>query len=196
MPSLSGLPYPVAPQKQSIFYLPNVSHSGSLLPLFLPSFSHAVPVAHGSLDFIWDRPQIPGSCTLQTRFTFVRLTVISPLSRTRLPYVYRRKNPNFCVWVLRFSTTLPFGKDSPLFSAPARLVHSLFLKICFMHSHHHALVHTIPPDKNTFLLSLFYLANSCFTAEIFLNILGYDKRFLLWSPTCWWNYKSIFKEKL
>lgn len=179
MPSLSGLPYPVAPQKQSIFYLPNVSHSGSLLPLFLPSFSHAVPVAHGSLDFIWDRPQIPGSCTLQTRFTFVRLTVISPLSRTRLPYVYRRKNPNFCVWVLRFSTTLPFGKDSPLFSAPARLVHSLFLKICFMHSHHHALVHTIPPDKNTFLLSLFYLANSCFTAEIFLNILGYDKRFLL-----------------
>lgn len=74
-----------------------------------------------------------------TGCTFLRPAVlIPPLPR---PIHLGEKNPNFLFWVLRFSTLL-YEEDSPLFSALARLVNSLFPEICFI-----PFVHTIPFEK-------------------------------------------------
>lgn len=146
MASLSGLPCSVGPQKQSILCLPNISHSGSSFSLFLLLFQSCWPSCTWTTSF--HLKWAPDSRVMHsaTRFTLLKPAVlISPLS------------PNFLAWVLRFSTTLPFENDSPLFSAPTKLVSSLFPKIRFMRSRHHTYVHTIPPHKDTFLLSLSYL---------------------------------------
>lgn len=179
---LARLPHPVGPQSSWIFIFltsPMLAHHYCSSFHF---FSHTVPDEHWHLHFIWNGPQPLGPCTLSPD------SPSESLPSSSLPdlgwgfRIATGGNPTTLSFDFTILWTLPFEKDSPLFSAPARLAESLVPEVFFRLSHHHTFIHTIPPDKNVFLLSLFsqilpgQLRSHCW------NLLKYPRLQRVFSP--------------
>lgn len=131
MPSQSGLPYPVGPQSSWIFVFltsPTLAHHFTLFTI--PSVT--LFQVHTNLSFHLKWAAAYSAICSSTRLTFLKKPAVSSLHGlgwgSHIP-----TGGKSTVLSLGFKIfyTLPFKKDSPLFSAPARLVESFFPEVCF-----------------------------------------------------------------